>query len=188
MKIYISIQDAYISSSITNIQKFPVDYVIRFNLNSYQFKELFFDFSRTQDERFRNFFSENHPSNNYITLASRLCSIILNTHDDININPIILKQSINTNTNDTNDIEIYNYFFNSIVQENITVADYIENTLRDIKLAYESQNNLNNLFESYLQVGDSIYIEGSLNLPTNQENVIFRDISNNVYTPLYNGV
>ena len=187
MKIHISINEYLESGNITSIYEFPDNYIIDFALDSYEFRDLFFDFSKSQEEKFQYFFSQSNPKRHYIYMVSRLASMILNTYNDIDINPLILKQAISSSNQNENDVQIYDYFFKSIVQDNLTVSDIIRQSIEYVKNAFENSIDSGTSFEAFLKVGDSVYIEGSLLLPTTNSHVDFTNSLNNVYIPIHNG-
>ena len=233
-----------IDSSLSNNEDFlkqhkgyPIDNVIQIKLSKNYFTTLFkgdflnsssFDYNSTSFgnlnlrynsegllSRLENFFTS-EKYNNYNNFASDITTLILNTYNDIDINPVKLEKACKK------DGQIFNYFFLSP-----TIIDYensndIQNMYDDISsqvggikvyqlIAREIDNmtsrnlNLDNLlqqstsfeyqysdleqlytlyndeFWNNLQVGDSIFIEGSFNVPTSKVKNTYKNQTNSNY-------
>ena len=238
-----------IDSALTNVQNFlqqhkgyPIDNVIQIKLSKKYFTTLFKGDILTSTsfeqenlnarynsegllQRLKNFFSK-EKYNNYNSFASDITTLIQNTYNDIDINPVKLEHSCKENG------EIFNYFFLSPTSYNSTRIDYedlkkIEHMYDDTSsqvggikvyqlIARELDNmisrnvNLNNIlqqstsleyqyseldqlytvyndeFWNNIQEGDSIFIEGSFEVPTNKPHKTYKNQKKESYNIIGN--
>lgn len=231
-KLFVTIDSALTpGSEIMEAHKgYPIDNVIQIKLDQDGFVALFketdplmsssgtdrYDPSKLL-ERFSKFFSRDPVDNlnNYNNLASDITTLINNTYNDIDVNPVALESACAT------DGEIFNYFIKSKTQhrhnpdidkeygssEDLTDAgekvdeygvtassdgkllvyeviareldnmisrnvneDNLEQLSTSLEYNYSDLDNLftivNQQFWENIQVGDSIFIEGSFEVPT----------------------
>ena len=232
-----------IDSSLTDVEDFlkqhkgyPIDNVIQIKLSKTYFTTLFkgdmlisSSFGNTGVRynsegllsRLENFFTS-EKYNNYNNFASDITTLILNTYNDIDINPVKLEKACKKNG------DIFNYFFLSNTkinyenQNNIQymyddtssqvgnikvyqlIAREIDNMIsRNINTDNLSQqstsfeyqySDLDQLYTVYndefwnnLQVGDSIFIEGSFKVPTSQQIKTYKNQKNENYNIIGTG-
>lgn len=232
-KLFVTIDDALTpGSEIMEAHKgYPIDNVIQIKLDQNGFVALFKDdvpmTSSAEDRysapelltRMGKFFSRDPVDgvsyNNYNNLASDITTLINNTYNDIDVNPVALEAACAT------DGEIFNYFIKSKTQhrhnpsvdeeygssEVLTTSgekldeygepasadgkllvyeviareldnmisrnvntDNLELQSTSMEVGYSELDNLftivNDQFWTHVEVGDSIFIEGSFNVPT----------------------
>ena len=121
-KLFVSIKDAYTPTSdiMEQHKGYPIDNVIQIKLDASAFKQLFRDDtpmstsveSRYQAPglltRFGDFFSGSRS--NYNNFASDITTLINNTYNDIDVNPVALENACKTNG------AIFNYWIKSETQ------------------------------------------------------------------------
>ena len=221
-----------IDSSIKNVQNFlqqhkgyPIDNVIQIKLSKNYFTTLFKGDILTSTSfeqnnlnarynsegllaRLENFFTKERY-NNYHNLAADITTLIQNTYNDVDINPIKLEKACQKGG------QIFNYFFLSRTSYNYTRIDYedldkiqqiyddtssqidgikvyqliareldnmisrnvnLDNILQQSTSLEYQYSELDQLYTIYndefwnnIQEGDSIFIEGSFQVPTNKK-------------------
>lgn len=124
-KLFVSIDDAYTPTSdiMEQHKGYPIDNVIQIKLDADGFKALFRDPGLTSSAadrydasallgRFEDFFSRDSARNlnNYNNLASDITTLINNTYNDIDVNPVALETACATNG------QIFNYWIKSKTQ------------------------------------------------------------------------
>lgn len=227
-KLFVTIDSALVPTSdiMESHKGYPIDNVIQIKLDQNGFKQLFRDEDMTTStgsryqaagllERFEKFFERNGDQkyNNYNNLASDITTLINNTYNDIDVNPVALEGAC------AKDGAIFNYFIKSGTQhrhnpasdeeygssEVLTssgemaneygggnplkvyevIAREIDNMISrnvdtdnqnlstsDLEYNYSDLDALYTIAEEAfwseenMKVGDSIFIEGSFNVPT----------------------
>lgn len=228
-KLFVTIDSAYIPTSdiMEEHKGYPIDNVIQIKLDANGFRLLFRDpgmstsLSNRYDatgllSRFRDFFgpgTPNAPLNNYNNFASDITTLINNTYNDIDVNPVALENACRT------DGAIFNYWIKSNTQHRHNPSEDLEYgssetlTTSEEDGEYNRTGSPNNPLQVYeviareldnmisrgvdndgvstsleyqysdldalytqseeafwnnSQAGDSIFIEGSFNVPTNK--------------------
>lgn len=174
----------------------PSDYVIQISLSRNDFANLFRDPSMNAQNpyneqnllnSFNNFWDASKENHN--TLANSIYSLISNEYDDVDINPVNLKLATQSDfSGDGTNSQIFDYFHLS----NTTIASEADSNIplkvyqaiaAELRLllsnipgdsnntdSYEALENEYGYIEFWkqenLQVGDSIFVEGSFKIPT----------------------
>lgn len=139
-KLFVSIKNTWEGEPtiMINHSGFPVDNVIQIKLTRTSFVDLFKDkllnstsallngrySSLRLLQRFEIFFNR-QLYNNHNTIASDITTLIANTYNDIDINPVTLETACATNGS------IFNYFIKSEVQFNLNDVPYEEDKYDD---------------------------------------------------------
>lgn len=178
---------------------FPSDYVIQVSMNKASFTSLFKDVNMATGPynaenlktRLISFWEKGVNNNNYKTFANSLFTLVMNEYQDVDINTVNLELSTQSNYEQAdNNSEIFKYFHisNTTIKHDdanqtpLKVYEAMAAELGTLLTNIAGDPNNTDPFESLenqygyeefwntLQNGDSLFIEGSLQLPTESSN------------------